>query len=245
MFKPIKNTRRVWRNWCWLIHIYKSKSSHNPGVHNFNTEYGLRKLQCAEPRLLHYSASSTALITVGNSGWNTGTEIIEMSVTGIGNKTHVKYSFSCSDDAKLLGESNDSKWKVTEFRTVKAYCGNLSHSADSFLAIPKQFFFCPTTLYNYPTDTFWYGTRQVNELDTNKHKVCYRSQEWAWFCKYAGTPEDNCRASKEMGRQWWVSKVDMVFFKDTHSSGTNEKNTIRTTSIWTEYLSNASQTVIV
>jgi hypothetical protein len=64
-----------------------------------------------------------------------------MSVTGIGNKTHVKYSFSCSDDAKLLGESNDSKWKVTEFRTVKAYCGNLSHSADSFLAIPKQFLF--------------------------------------------------------------------------------------------------------
>lgn len=34
---------------------------------------------------------------------------------------------------------NDSKWKVTEFRTMKAYCGNLSHSAVSFLAIPKQF----------------------------------------------------------------------------------------------------------
>jgi len=69
-----------------------------------------------------------------------GTKLLEMSVIGIGNTTHILYSFSCSDDAKLQGESNDSEWKVTEFRTMKAYCGNLSHSAVSFLATPKQFF---------------------------------------------------------------------------------------------------------
>lgn len=69
-----------------------------------------------------------------------GTKLIEISVIGIGNTTHVLYSFSFSDDVKLQGESNDSKWKVTEFRTVKAYCGNAPHSADSFLAMPKQFF---------------------------------------------------------------------------------------------------------
>jgi len=78
-----------------------------------------------------------------------GTKLLEMPVIGIGNTTHILHSFSCSDDAKLQGESNDSKWKVTEFRTMTAYCGNLSHSAVSFLAIPKQFFFCPTPLYGY------------------------------------------------------------------------------------------------
>jgi len=69
-----------------------------------------------------------------------GTKQLEMSVIGIGNTTHILHSFSCSDDAKLQGESNDSKWKVTEFRTMTVYCGNLSHSAVSFLAIPKHFF---------------------------------------------------------------------------------------------------------
>lgn len=140
---------------------------------------------------------------IGNSGWNMGTKLLEMSVIGIGNTTRVFYSFSRSDDGKLQGESNDSKWKVIEFRTMKAYCGNLSHSAVSFLAIPKQIF-CQTPLHNYRTDTFWYGTRQVNERDTKKPKVCYRLQEWAWFCKDAGPTEDSCRASKEMWRQWRV-----------------------------------------
>ena len=68
-----------------------------------------------------------------------GRQLIEMSMIGIGNKRHVMYSFSCSDDAKLEGESNDSKWKVTEIRTVNGYCGNLSHSAESLLAILKRF----------------------------------------------------------------------------------------------------------
>lgn len=123
-----------------LVHIYKSLLSHNPEVHNFNIAYRLRKIHYAQPRPLHYSVSNTVLITSVTQDEIWEKKLTEISVIGIGNTTHVLYSFSCSDDAKFQGESNDSKWKVTEFRTMKAYCGNLSHSAVSFLAIPKQFF---------------------------------------------------------------------------------------------------------
>jgi hypothetical protein len=68
---------------------------------------------------------------------------------------NVAYSFSCSDDAKLEGESNNSKWKVTEIRTVNGYCGNLSHSADSFLAIPKQFLPSSTLQLSYEYLLIW------------------------------------------------------------------------------------------
>jgi hypothetical protein len=45
------------------VHIYKSNRSHNPEVHNFNIAHGLWKLHYEEPRLLHYSVSSTVLNT--------------------------------------------------------------------------------------------------------------------------------------------------------------------------------------
>ena len=46
-----------------LVHIYQRQRSHNPEVHNFNTTYGLWKIHYATPSPLHYSVSSTVLIT--------------------------------------------------------------------------------------------------------------------------------------------------------------------------------------
>ena len=51
-----------------LVHTYKRLRSHNPEVYNFNTAYGLWRIHYAQTRPLHYSVSSTVLITSVTQG---------------------------------------------------------------------------------------------------------------------------------------------------------------------------------